>query len=265
MEKGHIHVGEVHDAGNVNALDVRNTSDLLVFLMDGDILEGAKQTRVLNTSVLLAPHSRTVIPVSCVEQGRWRYTSRSFRGSKHTAPRSTRVLKSQSVLYSLRAGQMHDADQGKVWENVRGIDRDFSTESPTMSLSDTYEKLEKDIDTLVGAFAGNPEANGFALFVNGVLLNTDVFNRHDICTEYLPRVLRAAALEAVHLNASEEMDEARAKYEAVDFLDAVGRMNHERHPAVALGSELRFDGELATGFRLEHEDMLVHFTALKIS
>ena len=261
---GLVEVGEVHDAGDVNALEVRNTSDYHVFMMDGDILEGAKQTRVLNTSVFLAPRSRTIIPVSCVEQGRWRYTSRGFKGSKHTAPRSTRALKSQSVMYSLRTTKEHRADQGKVWDDVRAFDNHFSVDSPTMSLSDTYEKLESSIDALVASFGGQAEANGFALFVNGGLLNVDVFNRRDICAEYLPKVLRAAALEAVYLEEKADIDEAKLRYEAVDFLDRIGRMEHERHPAVALGSELRFDGEEATGFRLEYDELLVHFTALKL-
>ena len=57
---------------------VTNQGDSRVLFLEGEELRGAKQNRVLNTSVLVAAHSKTPIPVSCVEQGRWRYRSRQF-------------------------------------------------------------------------------------------------------------------------------------------------------------------------------------------
>src|SRR5262245_38299954 len=62
-------VEEVTESGSVPNLLVENKGDLRVLFLDGEELIGAKQNRVLNTSVLVAAHTRIKIPVSCVEQG----------------------------------------------------------------------------------------------------------------------------------------------------------------------------------------------------
>lgn len=68
---GSVTVEEVSEAGSVPDLLVENKGDVRVLFLEGEQLIGAKQNRVLNTSVLIAAHSKIKIPVSCVEQGRW--------------------------------------------------------------------------------------------------------------------------------------------------------------------------------------------------
>jgi hypothetical protein len=263
IASGAIEVREVGEHGTVNAIEVVNHSDHFVFMMDGDMLEGAKQTRVLNTSVFFAPRSRTVAPVSCVEQGRWQYTSRHFRASQHVAPRSIRARKSADVAGSLRSGQRHMADQSAVWKGVRGIDERNRVASPTSSLADAYDHLQSGLDPLLASFTGHPDANGFALFVGRHLLCIDVFNRRDVCASYLPKILRAVAIEAGRLDADIPMPKSyEASFRAVDFLDRMEQVSTERHPGAAIGEELRFNSEQATGFRLEYNSELVHETLL---
>ncbi len=63
-------VTEVSEAGSVPFLKVANGADRPLLLLDGEELIGAKQNRILNTTVLVAAHTEVTIPVSCVEQGR---------------------------------------------------------------------------------------------------------------------------------------------------------------------------------------------------
>jgi len=79
----------------VPELAVVNDGDIHVLLLDGEELRGAKQNRMLNTTILLKPKSKTIIPVSCTEQGRWNYASaesatRGWSWHGRSAPRSRR-------------------------------------------------------------------------------------------------------------------------------------------------------------------------------
>ena len=73
-----ITITEVDKSGTVPDLKAINRSDIPVLLLDGEELVGAKQNRVLNTSILLKENSEFVVPVSCTEEGRWSYKSAEF-------------------------------------------------------------------------------------------------------------------------------------------------------------------------------------------
>jgi hypothetical protein len=83
LGKGLLTVTEVNQGGTVPELKVVNRADLPVLLLAGEEVAGAKQNRVLNTTILLMEHSETIIPVSCTEQGRWDYVSEAFAESGH--------------------------------------------------------------------------------------------------------------------------------------------------------------------------------------
>ena len=64
-------ITEVSESGSVPQLLFRNKGEQAVFLLDGEELVGAKQNRILNITILAPAMKDTVIPVSCVEAGRW--------------------------------------------------------------------------------------------------------------------------------------------------------------------------------------------------
>ena len=72
-------VTEMSQGGAVPLLTVVSEATRMVLLLDGEELVGAKQNRILNTSVLVPAKSKIIIPVSCVEQGRWRHVSPDFK------------------------------------------------------------------------------------------------------------------------------------------------------------------------------------------
>src|SRR5262249_10643440 len=137
ITEGAVTVEEVNEAGSVPHLIVTNQADSLILFLEGEELRGAKQNRVLNTSVLVAARSKTTIPVSCVERGRWRYQSPHFgSGGSHATSKLRYVLK-KTVSESAKQGRGHSSDQGEVWKEVGRMDAALASHSPTEAMADT--------------------------------------------------------------------------------------------------------------------------------
>ena len=247
-----VEVMEVSESGSVNDLNVVNNSKYFVFMSDGDILSGAKQNRVLNTSVLIAPNSKIRIPVSCVEQGRWSYSSPKFKETDYTAPSFMRSRKAKDVKESLKMRKSYDAKQGEVWAEVSNYSKSYSINSDTSNLSDIFDSKKNDFDNFISEFKIDSESNGIAIFIYNKLLNIEIF-----------KLLKGAYFEAFNLKPAEEkLTEAEAVYKTSDFLDKTETLTYEDHPGVGVGVERRFNTEEMTGLELNYEINQIHFAGL---
>lgn len=265
IKKGFVEVKEINEQGNVNKLHLINLSDKYIFFMDGDILTGAKQNRVLNSSVMIAPNSKINLPVSCIEQGRWRSVSNKFNPSNHISPQKLRAKKSQSVSLNLMAKQFYLADQSKVWQDVDNYYQIFDMSSNTMDLSELFTRKENDFEIFIKKFELNPNSNGISLFVNKKLLSIDLFNRTDIYQEYFPKILRASAIETFQLKEKEnQITEAEATYKTLNLFDTLETIKYETYPGIGIGTEKRFNTENITGFELNFNNHLIHLTLLDL-
>ena len=169
-------VQEVSEGGSVPELLVENTGDSRVLFLEGEELRGAKQNRILNTSILVAAHTKTKVPVSCVEQGRWRYASKNFGSSKTRSPHSTHYALKSSVTQSLKRCGGHRSDQGEVWKEVQKTQTMFGFSSATKAMSDTYANLaDKMTDQQQLKYPAG--AVGVAVAVGGRVVCLDAFAR----------------------------------------------------------------------------------------
>ena len=145
ITEGTASVEEISEAGSVSNLLVEKGSTRVLFL-EGEELIGANQDRILNTSVLVAAGSKTRIPVSCVEAGRWGSRSRKFGcGGTHSPSKLRRILKG-SVTAALRAGRGHTSDQAGLWEEVARLQGTLGVFSGTAAMADTFSAHQKRLD-----------------------------------------------------------------------------------------------------------------------
>src|SRR6266550_1538211 len=150
-------VEEVEGGGSVPELAVHNPLDAKVLLYDGEELLGAKQNRILNVTVLVGAASKTVIPVTCVEEGRWSARSAFFSAARHTAYPELRRQKAEELSAEpFKRG----AAQSAVWHEVRGKSARHQVASATHAASDIFEQREDDLSALRRRFALQPGQSG---------------------------------------------------------------------------------------------------------
>src|ERR1700676_1624491 len=165
LQAGSVTVQEVSEGGSVPDLLVENSGDIRVLFLEGEELVGAKQNRILNTSVLLPARSKIKIPVSCVERGRWAYKSQHFGSSGRHSPSKLRHALKTSVSESLIVGTGHRSDQGKVWEEVDKQQTKLGVSSKTAAMEDSFAAHKPQIDHYAEQFQYPEGAAGLAVAV----------------------------------------------------------------------------------------------------
>ncbi|MGC8866419.1 MAG: ARPP-1 family domain-containing protein [Bacteroidales bacterium] len=119
-------IKEVSEAGSVNQLIVINGLDSCVLILDGEQLKGAKQNRAINITSLIGAGNKVIIPVSCIERGRWHGQSTFFdmKDSDLDMPGDVRSSKLEGVVEKFqkdfkRGIDPHfSSDQHEVWKAI---------------------------------------------------------------------------------------------------------------------------------------------------
>ncbi len=197
IHKGTLTVEEVSESGSVPDLSVDNQGDVRVLFLEGEELVGAKQNRILNTSVLIAAHTKSNIPVSCVERGRWGYTSRRFGSSGSHSPTSLRRTLKATVTGSVRRKRGHRSDQGAVWQEVAAQQAMLNVDSATSALSDSFRTHREHMDDYREKLPYVDGAVGAAVAIKGTLVTIDLFDKPTTCGRVWDRLLSGAILDAL--------------------------------------------------------------------
>jgi len=258
IEAGTLTVTEVSEGGSVPELLVKSTAETMVLLLDGEELVGAKQNRILNTSVLLPPKAETLIPVSCVEQGRWHHASRAFQAGGYS-PSKLRARKSRDVGRSLRSSGEARSDQAGVWEEVESAMAAVDADSPTMAMHDAIDQRRDSIDSYVEALAYPDGARGIVVAINGRFAAIDLFDQADTLRRIWPRLVTGYALDAIG-RPGKKGRRLTAKG-ARALLEHLGEVDCQPCPSAGVGEDWRFESKGTVGQALVVEDTCIHLSA----
>jgi len=218
----------------VPELFVENPTEDDVLLYDGEELVGAKQNRILNVSVLVGVGAKLPIPVSCVEQGRWRQLTSTFDAAPFVSNSHLRRIKAQA-----RAAQplARGVAQGQVWDEVRAQQTRMGVSSPTAASRDKFEAHVARLKKLEDAFPAAPGQCGAVLGLGGEFC-LDAVSRPDGFALLWPK-LRAGYL----LDALERLDgQATPIARLSAFVESVAEARVTRGPSAGLGKDVRLRG-----------------------
>jgi hypothetical protein len=250
---GTARVTEVNGGGSVPELRFENSSDNPILLVDGQELIGAKQNRVVNLTILAPGKSTIVIPVSCVEAGRWSPMSAEFRCSEQFMYSSARAHRASQVTQAMRAEGTRRSDQGAVWDDIAELASRLSVHSPTAAMSAIFERNAFDVEEFVRAFRVLPGQTGIAFCTaNGI--GFDLFDAPVTLLKLFPKLIRSYALDA--LGVTPAVVATRA--EVVACLKMAGGSELFEDAAVGLGKDVRFSCTSLTGAALWAEGRYVH-------
>jgi hypothetical protein len=253
-------VQEVSESGSVPELLVENKGDIRVLFIEGEELIGAKQNRILNTSILVAAKSKTKIPVSCVERGRWGYKSKSFGLSGSHSPSKLRYALKASVTQSLKEDGTRHSDQGEVWHQVGELHAAHSVHSSTHAMSDAFDAHQDRVSEFRDKLKYVEGASGMAVVIGKKVVGCDLFDKPSTCRKVWDRLLSGLVFDA--LEAKESSEHA----ETSDIDQLLKTTSHAAwQPTEPIGEGEEYRAELGKGEQasaLTFHDSLVHGSVL---
>jgi flavodoxin len=257
LPEGLIEVLETDEDGSVPELRLINRSPLLVLILDGEELVGAKQNRIVNTTILLKEKSTTVIPVSCVEQGRWSYSSEHFRTERRMMSHRLRSRKAQQVNNSVRTSGAFRSDQHALWAGIAEQAERRAVYSPTGAMASIYEKEMPTIQQYVDNFRLIEGQVGAVFMINGRVAGMDAFGKHDTFGKVFKKLLQSYALDAVDWFESEK-EHKYLKSKVTGFMKSCLAAAPDPHPSVGMGMDCRMESKNIAGFALVLDSQVLH-------
>src|SRR5690606_21434131 len=274
LAAGTVRITEVGE-GTVPALLASNAGDADVLVLDGEQLVGARQNRMTNRSILLPARSETRIPVSCMEQGRWRFESDAMRHAPQHSPskvrRKARDIEAEYAATGLVAPASSLANaQAAVWDEIAEFRDALGVRAPTGALNDVYDATRGGLEAAAASFPLVPGRVGLRAFEGATPLGMDVIGGRGLYARVHARLLRGYVLDALDARArarrrgvTDPAPPPPDDADALRFLARVRAAGRAEAPTVGRGVYRVLSGE-AIGAELEADGAPVHLSAFPV-
>jgi hypothetical protein len=263
QDMGLISIEEVSEAGAVGELRVVNRADRPILLVEGEVLLGMKQTRVLNLTILVPAQAVLEVPVSCVESGRWRAVSGEATGKAavNLAP-SVRAAKTVTVARSMRGARNFASDQGAVWAGVdRVLDR-HGANAPSRSYADLTMGGTAKLAGIASSVEPEPGQVGVIACVGGRVACVDVFEAPQVLAALWGGLVSSYQAEALMVDSTATRPlGARADTAARRWFRSIGGGSSNVGPEIGLGAHVTLVAPEVEAAALVQAGQVLHLSA----
>ena len=260
VKRGGFTVNEVGKSGAVPELRVKNSETSPVFILDGEQLLGVKQNRIVNLSLMVPEMSEMVIPVTCVERGRWSHRYDPCRPSEHVMYAEARASKMAQVTDSMKRGttvQDKRADQEAVWLDIDAKSARMRSRSSTDAMETVFSDNRTRLETFVKRLAPVEHQVGAIFVARGVECGVELFDGVSTWSKFMPQLVSSWAMDAI--------DDVRlgqlARGKTTDIIERTCSGSWKVSPALGLGWDARLSEKNLTAGALLIEERLVHLAA----
>jgi hypothetical protein len=260
LKSGVLTVSEVNQEGSVNSINVTNNGQIPVLILDGEELLGAKQNRMVNATIVIPPHMRIQVPVSCVERGRWRYDKPDFDQAGVFGYSSIRSQKSAQIAFSLKRRKTFEADQGAIWNEIDRKQESMGFKSDTDALHEVYKDREEDMEKFASQLKPLAKQVGIAVFINNRFTCMDLFSFPETLQFMWEKLIKSYAMEALEVKDKRKSDR---KPDMDILLNALKEAEAVPYPSVGMGTDIRIEGKGIIGAGLVVEEKVLHLSVFK--
>ncbi len=251
VKAGHLAVRELPTPTIPELLAV-NSSPTPALLLDGEVLVGGWQHRSVNSTVL-APRGQTVLPVNCVEHGRWKGVAAQFSSSE-TSYLGLRAARTAQVHHSLQSSGKHVSNQAAVWESISQRHQAAGVKSATGAMSDIYVSRRDAIAAFERALPYVDGAVGAIVAIGGQIVSLELVDSPRTMRKLWGKLVRASAVDALSGSAGNLVDIKRA----VRMLHRARLAQFEWYRTPGIGEDVRVVGNGVRGAALLHDGIVVH-------
>ena len=215
LADGRLKVKEHEQGATVNTLQVQNTSKDTIYLMQGEVVVGGQQDRMLAQDLLVPPGATMDIGAFCVEQGRWSENGDGQQFGRTAGVASQNVRKAAAV----------NKDQSDVWEKVALNVRKANAQAPSGSyvsmVNDPAYQVERKAyrQKLMDLPAARAHTVGVIAVSGDRVIGCDVFANAALFQQAYPQLIEAYIAEALNNGAKVTMTDAQLQAYFMQFFN----------------------------------------------